>query len=332
MAEAHPVGFQWVMEAKARGAKVIHVDPRFTRTSALADTYVPMRAGHRHRVARRRGQLHPAATSWTSGSTCVAYTNAATIVSEDFADTEDLDGLFSGFDPETRHLRPVDAGSTRATRSDGRGAPGPPDAAGDRERGLQHESHGAPVSAGHAGARTRRCSTPAASTRSSSGTSPATPPRWSSRPAASRRRRSSSCARPGRRTPAGTAPRRWSTAVGWTQHSVGVQYIRTGAIIQLLLGNMGRPGGGIMALRGHASIQGSTDIPTLFNLLPGLPADAAPRRTTPRCDKWVDSIRHPGAKGFWGNAGAYGGQPAQGLLGRRGHRRRTTSATTTCRG
>src|SRR5205823_3925300 len=58
-------------------------------------------------------------------------------------------------------------------------------------------------------------------------------------------------------------------AVGWTQHSVGVQYIRTAAIIQLLLGNIGRPGGGIMALRGHASIQGSTDIPTLYNLLPG---------------------------------------------------------------
>ena len=58
-------------------------------------------------------------------------------------------------------------------------------------------------------------------------------------------------------------------AVGWTQHTVGVQYIRTAAILQLLLGNMGRPGGGIMALRGHASIQGSTDIPTLFNILPG---------------------------------------------------------------
>src|SRR5205085_12499553 len=58
-------------------------------------------------------------------------------------------------------------------------------------------------------------------------------------------------------------------AVGWTQHTVGVQYIRTAAIIQQLLGNIGRPGGGIMALRGHASIQGSTDIPTLYNLLPG---------------------------------------------------------------
>ena len=58
-------------------------------------------------------------------------------------------------------------------------------------------------------------------------------------------------------------------AVGWTQHTVGVQYIRTAAIIQLLLGNIGRPGGGILALRGHASIQGSTDIPTLYNILPG---------------------------------------------------------------
>src|ERR1700749_3581052 len=58
-------------------------------------------------------------------------------------------------------------------------------------------------------------------------------------------------------------------SVGWTQHTVGAQYIRTAAILQLLLGNIGRPGGGILALRGHASIQGSTDIPTLFDLLPG---------------------------------------------------------------
>src|SRR5207248_6861402 len=58
-------------------------------------------------------------------------------------------------------------------------------------------------------------------------------------------------------------------AVGWTQHSSGVQIIRAAAILQLLLGNIGRPGGGIMALRGHASIQGSTDIPTLYDILPG---------------------------------------------------------------
>src|SRR5207302_6794082 len=58
-------------------------------------------------------------------------------------------------------------------------------------------------------------------------------------------------------------------SVGWTQHSTGVQIIRSAAILQLVLGNMGRPGGGVMALRGHASIQGSTDIPTLYDILPG---------------------------------------------------------------
>nr|MBA2464318.1 molybdopterin-dependent oxidoreductase [Nocardioidaceae bacterium] len=94
-------------------------------------------------------------------------------------------------------------------------------------------------------------------------------------------------------------------SVGWTQHSVGVQYIRAGAILQLLLGNMGRPGGGIMALRGHASIQGSTDIPTLFNILPGyLPMPMASEHSD--LQAWIDSIRHPGAKGFWADAGAYG--------------------------
>ncbi len=72
----------------------------------------------------------------------------------------------------------------------------------------------------------------------------------------------------------------WVYAVGWTQHSTGVQHIRTASILQMLLGNMGRPGGGIMALRGHANIQGATDVPTLFHLLGGLPADAGARATS----------------------------------------------------
>src|SRR5207253_2728287 len=93
-------------------------------------------------------------------------------------------------------------------------------------------------------------------------------------------------------------------AVGWTQHTVGVQYIRGSAIIQLLLGNMGRPGGGIMALRGHASIQGSTDIPTLFNLLPGyLPMPKAGSHDT--LDGYVGEITSPTQKGFWSNARGY---------------------------
>src|SRR5450631_3947455 len=91
-------------------------------------------------------------------------------------------------------------------------------------------------------------------------------------------------------------------AVGWTQHTVGVQYIRTAAIIQLLLGNIGRPGGGIMALRGHASIQGSTDISTLFNTLPGyIPAPEAAAH--PSLDEFVRD--NAAATGFWGNMRAY---------------------------
>src|SRR3989441_1474386 len=91
-------------------------------------------------------------------------------------------------------------------------------------------------------------------------------------------------------------------AVGWTQHSKGVQIIRSAAILQLLLGNIGRPGGGIMALRGHASIQGSTDIPTLYNILPGyLPmphSHAHQDRNT-----YLDLNTPP--TGFWGHADAY---------------------------
>nr|MBA2313210.1 molybdopterin-dependent oxidoreductase [Actinomycetota bacterium] len=85
-------------------------------------------------------------------------------------------------------------------------------------------------------------------------------------------------------------------AVGWTQHSVGAQYIRAAAIVQLLLGNIGRPGGGILALRGHASIQGSTDVPTLYNLLPGyLPMPKAPKDAS--FDEYVANNRLPA--GWW---------------------------------
>jgi formate dehydrogenase major subunit len=91
-------------------------------------------------------------------------------------------------------------------------------------------------------------------------------------------------------------------SVGWTQHTVGVQYIRTASILQALLGNMGRPGGGILALRGHASIQGSTDIPTLFDLLPGyLPMPDAGKHQD--LDAYVGDIAM--TKGFWANARAY---------------------------
>src|SRR5262249_3677782 len=91
-------------------------------------------------------------------------------------------------------------------------------------------------------------------------------------------------------------------AVGWTQHTVGAQYIRTASIIQLLLGNIGRPGGGILALRGHASIQGSTDVPTLFDLVPGyLPMPHA--QHAPTLERYISCNRSHA--GWWSNFGKY---------------------------
>ncbi len=106
-------------------------------------------------------------------------------------------------------------------------------------------------------------------------------------------------------------------AVGWTQHTVGAQYIRTAAIIQLLLGNIGRPGGGILALRGHASIQGSTDIPTLYNILPGyLPMPHARAHPTLK-----DYLEKNGARdGFWGYMDTYIVSLLKAWYGDRGHR------------
>src|SRR3712207_5454447 len=102
MAECHPVGFQWVMEAKARGARVIHVDPRFTRTSAMADQYVPLRAGTD--VAFLGGLVRYVLEHGRYFHDYVLhYTNAASIIREDFRDTEDLEGLFSGFKPEGKY-------------------------------------------------------------------------------------------------------------------------------------------------------------------------------------------------------------------------------------
>ena len=99
-AECHPVGFQWVMEAKARGAKVIHIDPRFTRTSAVADTHVPLRAGSD--IAFLGGLVNYVLTEGKWFEEYVrCYTNASFLVREDFRDTEDLGGVFSGFDPDS---------------------------------------------------------------------------------------------------------------------------------------------------------------------------------------------------------------------------------------
>ena len=237
-----------------------------------------------------------------------AYTNAATIVSEDFADTEDLDGLFSGWDPR-RGAYDTDVVAVRG-RAVGARRP-----AGGRAGEQAHGAHGGEL---ERGARRDRPDAAAPALRvpdPASATSAATRPRWSSRSAACRAScflevAEALCDNSGReRTSA------FCYAVGWTQHTVGVQYIRTAAILQLLLGNIGRPGGGILALRGHASIQGSTDIPTLYNILPGyLPMPHARRdddaRRLPRAQHARDRLLGTRAtrtsssllKAWWGDA------------------------------
>ncbi|GFO63293.1 formate dehydrogenase subunit alpha [Geomonas paludis] len=258
MAECHPVGFRWVMEAKRRGATIIHVDPRFTRTSAVADIHVPIRPGSD--IAFLGGLVNYIISNerWFRDYV-VNYTNAAALVSEDYRDTEDLDGLFSGWDAEKGQYDP--------SSWQYRGVEVTP-AAGHREMfsGEPRAERGAIVSAEqHDFTLTDPLCVFQIVKRHFSRYTPevvqeacGVPPELFEKVARAL------CDNSGRdRTSA------FCYAVGWTQHSVGVQYIRTAAIVQMLLGNIGRPGGGIMALRGHSSIQGSTDIPTLYNMLPG---------------------------------------------------------------
>ena len=124
MAENHPVGFQWVMEARSKGAKVIHVDPRFSRTSAMADYWLPLRAGSDIIFL---GALINYAISREKyfREYVVHYTNASTILREDLKDTEDLGGLFSGWDPETNTYDPTTwmCSASREQRHTGNGVP-----------------------------------------------------------------------------------------------------------------------------------------------------------------------------------------------------------------
>ncbi len=331
MAECHPVGFQWVMEAKARGAKIIHIDPRFTRTSAVSDLHVPLRAGSD--IAFLGGVVNYILQNEKYFKEYVlAYTNASTLLREDFRDVDDLDGVFSGYDAETGTYdpttwqyegmdEPAAAGPSRSGASGDEGDndsnDGGKDAAaeqaeGSGDRGESHESRqerGSAYEMGGHGASLKHAEVKRDETlqhprcvfqvlkRHYARYTPEMVSRTCGVPvedflavceavtANSGRDRTTS----------------WVYSVGWTHHTVGVQYIRGSAIIQLLLGNIGRPGGGILALRGHASIQGSTDIPTLFNLLPGyLPMPKAGQHDT--LDDYVATITSPDQKGFWADA------------------------------
>jgi formate dehydrogenase major subunit len=312
MAENHPVAFRWPMQAKVNGATLIHVDPRFTRTSAMADIYAPIRAGSD--IAFVGGLINHVVNDarWNSDpffkTFLLHYTNAATLVVDDYKDAEDNNGVFSGLMqytsgspawPYNGFLGEYDPKSWQYRRPGG--------GAGGRG-GAQGEAAGYTARsgevAGHTGDGASRA--PRSGGEATAST-PGGPPfdalvkSLVKRPA----ERDETLRDPhcvfqivkrhfARYTPEMVervtgCPRdtflkvaralldhsgadktvSFAYAVAWTQHTNGPQIIGCAALLQLLLGNFGRPGAGIMALRGHASIQGSTDVPTLYHSIHG---------------------------------------------------------------
>ena len=297
MAENHPVGFRWVMKARERGATIVHVDPRFSRTSAMADLWVPLRAGSD--IALLGGLINYTLARGREFREYVThYTNAGMILREDVRDTDDLGGVFSGWDPSGRKYDTTSWLYEDASETAGQKGEASQDASGGhgKDRGGEAADLGTPgrdwtlehprcvfqVLKRHFARYTPEmveqvCGIPqAAFLRVADAFTSASGPE----------RTGAIC-----------------YAVGWTHHSKGVQIIRAAAILQLLLGNVGRPGGGILALRGHASIQGSTDIPTLYDILPGyLPM---PFAGVDGGDLGTYTDRHRKHAGWWSNFDKY---------------------------
>ncbi len=232
-AEHHPISFKWVLRAKEKGAVVIHVDPKFSRTSARSDFHVPLRSGTD--IAFLGGMIkYIIEKEKYFKDYVVEYTNAALIVNKDFAFS---DGLFSGFDSQARKYDT----KSWSFEMDEAGIP-------KKDKSLQDPRCVFQLMKNHYSRYTLE------DVSSITGVSPENLLKVYEAYSAT-----------GVGNKAGTV----MYALGWTQHTVGVQNIRTGCMIQLLLGNMGIPGGGVNALRGEPNVQGSTDHALLYHILPG---------------------------------------------------------------
>src|SRR5687767_5514446 len=266
MAENHPVAFRWPMKAKMNGAKIIHVDPRFTRTSAMANIYAPLRAGSdivflgalvNYIINSKRWNEEPFFKEYV-----LSYTNAPTLINPEYKGPEDLEGMFSGFNAETKRYDTKSwayqtEGQQPSTQPNEPGGDaqnfasrvgklvGPPP---KQDRTLQDPQTVFQIMKQHFARYTPELVEQVCGTPKDTFVKVADALLENSGPD----KTSAIC-----------------YAVGWTQHTSAVQLIRTATLVQLLLGNIGRPGGGILALRGHATIQGSTDIATLYNIHPG---------------------------------------------------------------
>jgi len=339
MAECHPVAFRWPLRARLNGAKLIHVDPRFTRTSANCDVHAPIRAGSdiaflggliNYVLASDRWGRDPFFQSFVS-----TYTNASTIVSPEYRDTEDLDGVFSGL---MTHAEDTDWPYS--------GLVGDYDPATWQYAGTAVQTAGEQTAYTARAGETKQHQGPQAATPKR-GTAPgipmdagttASPAKWDllvhallkPTPRTDPSMQDPHCVLQilkrhfARYTPelveqVTGCPRTkflhvaetilqnsgadrttsFAYAVAWTQHTDGVQMISCCALLQLLLGNMGRPGGGIMALRGHAAIQGSTDVPTLYHSIHGYMSAPSALKKHDTLHDYIATETVP--TGYWAN-------------------------------
>jgi len=306
-AENHPCGFKWAIEAKrTRNAKMIVVDPRFTRTAAVADLFCQIRAGAD--IAFLGGMIRYAIeNNRIAKDYLLNYTNASFIVKPDFKLPGDTDGVFSGFNAAAQTY------DKSTWNYAGTGSAGGKDAA---------QGH----TLGQAAARPASGNPPAPSLpekvefdlslenpncvfqllrKHYSRYTPEMVERITGVPKDQFLKATdlfTSVRKDGDMKKAGTI----IYAVGWTQHTFGTQIIRTAAMLQLLLGNVGRAGGGVNALRGHSNIQGATDMACIFDSLPGYLKVPTPGDTS--FDAWMKRITPKPAKpapwdsfNYWGN-------------------------------
>ncbi len=270
-AEHHPVSFKWIMRAKDNGAVLMHVDPKFSRTSARCDFHVPLRSGTD--IAFLGGMVNYILESKSYLKDYVLnYTNASFVVGKDY---EFKDGLFSGYDANTRTYDQRKWGFEKG-----------PDGAPVRDFTLKHERCVFNMMKKHYARYTLK------NVSDITGVSEENLLKVYKNFAAT-----------GKADKAGTI----LYALGWTQHTVGVQNIRCSTLVQLLLGNIGVAGGGINALRGEPNVQGSTDHALLYHILPGYVAlPLSPWQTLAEFNKANTPVsKLPNSANWWGNRPKY---------------------------
>lgn len=270
-AEHHPVSFKWIMRAKDNGAALIHVDPKFSRTSARCDYHVPLRSGTD--IAFLGGMVNYILESNSYFHDYVVnYTNASFIVGKSY---DFKDGLFSGYDAKARKYDQSKWGFEKG-----------PDGAPLRDATLKHERCVFNLMKKHYSRYTLK------NVSDITGVSEENLLKVYKQFCAT-----------GKPDKAGTI----LYALGWTQHTVGVQNIRCSTLVQLLLGNIGVAGGGINALRGEPNVQGSTDHALLYHVLPGyIGLPLAPWQTLAQFNKANTPVtKIPNSANWWGNRPKY---------------------------